>query len=89
MNVFAQQRAGLVAMDADAVPAIIDGLGIFMGDAKGVGGDHRLRSRSAVRSLRAALLQSSGPRGVALGLQQGCQLQQRGGMLRFRYNALR
>jgi len=53
MNMLAEQRAGLVAVDTDAVPAIVDGLGI-PGDAKGVGGDHRLRSLSAARALRAA-----------------------------------
>ena len=54
MNVLFQQRAGLVAMDADAVPAIVDGPCVFVGDVQGVGRDHRLRSLSAVRPLRAA-----------------------------------
>ncbi|MNE72264.1 hypothetical protein D3C80_1681900 [compost metagenome] len=31
MDMFGQQWAGLVAVNTDAVPAIVDGLGIFMG----------------------------------------------------------
>lgn len=54
MDVLIQQRTGLVAVDADAVPAIVDGPGVFVGDVQGVGRDHRLRSLSAVRPLRAA-----------------------------------
>ncbi|CEL31244.1 hypothetical protein SRM1_04608 [Pseudomonas fluorescens] len=53
MDVFFQQRARLVTVDADAIPAIIDGPGVFVGDVQGVG-DHRFRSLSAVRPLRAA-----------------------------------
>ncbi len=89
VNVFAQQRAGLVAVDTDAVPAVVDGLGIFVGDARRCRGDHRLRSLSAARSLRAAqILQSSGARRVTLGLQQGGQVHQRVGMLRFEVQRL-
>ena len=89
MDVFDQQRAGLVAMDTDTVPAIIDGLGIFMGDAQG----SRRRSSFTLTVCGAlaaggAVLQSSGSGRVALGLQQGGQVHQRVGMLRFEVQRL-